>query len=92
MRVLAVVTAAIGVYLMGVGLAGFLFRPLGWFARSITTLAGLMLIPPPSTGLWIVSNLIGLILGAGFVAWQWQANSLQPPQVAGAKDSPRFEP
>ena len=90
--VLAVVTAAIGVYLMGVGLAGFLFRPLGWFARSITTLAGLMLIPPPSTGLWIVSNVIGLILGAGFVAWQWQASSLQPPQAAGAKDSPRFEP
>ncbi len=69
---LAAATAAIGVILMGIGLAGFLFRPLGLPARAVTTLAGLLLIPPPSSGLWLASNIAGLALGAAFVVWQWR--------------------
>ena len=68
---LAVITAAIGVFLMGIGLAGFLFRPLGWFARAITTLAGLMLIPPPTGFYWITANAVGLALGLLVILWEW---------------------
>ncbi len=82
---LAAATAAIGVVLMGIGLAGFLFRPLGWLARSVAALAGLMLIPPPSTGLWVASNLIGLIVGAAFVAWEWHGAVPKRPQAASAR-------
>ena len=83
--VLAAATAAIGVVLMGIGLAGFLFRPLGWFGRAIATLAGLMLIPSPSTDLWIAVNVIGFVVGAAFVVWQRQIPDLKQPRVAGSK-------
>ncbi len=79
---LAAASAVVGVVLMGIGLAGFLFRRLGWLARGIATLAGLMLIPPPSTGLWLASNLIGLAAGAAFIAWEWQAAVSKQPQAA----------
>ncbi|MGH8697620.1 MAG: TRAP transporter permease, partial [Burkholderiales bacterium] len=80
--VLAAATAAIGVILMGIGLAGFLFRPLGWFARVVATLAGLMLIPPPSSALWLASNVAGLALGVVFVVWQSRAPA---PNVVGQR-------
>lgn len=79
---LAVATASIGVVLMGIGLAGFLFRPLGWLARATVTLAGLMLIPAPSTELWIAVNLTGFVAGAAFVLWQWQGPGLHRRQTA----------
>ncbi len=83
---LAVASAAIGVVLMGVGLAGFLFGPLHWLARATVTLAGLMLIPSPSTDLWIAVNAIGLVIGAAFVLWQWQSPGLRRRQV-GERES-----
>jgi TRAP-type uncharacterized transport system fused permease subunit len=85
---LAVATAAIGVVLMGIGLAGFLFRPLGWIARAMTTLAGLLLIPPPSGNCWLAANVIGFILGAMFIFWQWQRPVLKQPQVVSPKHEP----
>jgi TRAP transporter 4TM/12TM fusion protein len=80
--VLAAATAAIGVVLMGIGLAGFLFRRLGAPARAVATLAGLMLIPPPSSTLWVASNVAGLALGAALVAWELRARA---PLVAARR-------
>jgi TRAP transporter 4TM/12TM fusion protein len=71
--VLAVVSAAIGVYLMSIGLAGFLFRRVGWMARAIATIAGLMLIPPPSGAVLTVVNLAGLLIGGAVVLVEWTA-------------------
>jgi TRAP-type uncharacterized transport system fused permease subunit len=71
--VLAAATAAIGVVLMGIGLAGFLVRPLGWGARAVATLAGLMLIPPPASALWLAANVAGLAIGAALVVLQSRA-------------------
>lgn len=85
----AAVTAAIGVLFMGIGLAGFLFRPLGWLARAITTLAGLMLIPPPSTTLWVVANLAGLAVGIILILWEWNLAAARQASVADAKPSGR---
>jgi len=87
--IVAVVTAAIGVFFMGIGLAGFLFRPLGWSARATTTLAGLMLIPPPSTGLWLTANLAGLAVGVAFILWEWNMAAARQAPVADADPSGR---
>lgn len=84
----AAVTAAIGVFFMGIGLAGFLFRPLGWLARATTTLAGLMLIPPPSTTLWVVANLAGLAVGIILILWEWNLAAARQAPVADAKPKP----
>jgi TRAP-type uncharacterized transport system fused permease subunit len=86
--ILAVITAAIGVFLIGIGLAGFLFRSLGWAARAFTTVAGLLLIPPPSGNLWLAANIIGLVVGAAFFLWQWKAPALHRPQLADSKHEP----
>jgi TRAP-type uncharacterized transport system fused permease subunit len=71
--VLALVSAAIGVYLMSIGLAGFLFRRVGWMARALATVAGLMLIPPPSGTVLAVVNLAGLLIGGAVVLLEWTA-------------------
>jgi TRAP transporter 4TM/12TM fusion protein len=67
----AALTAAIGVLFMSIGLAGFLFRPLGPTARALATLAGLMLIPPPSGLFWTAVNALGFIGGGLLVASEW---------------------
>jgi TRAP transporter 4TM/12TM fusion protein len=87
--VVAAATAAIGVFFMGIGLAGFLFRPLGLLARATTTLAGLMLIPPPSTNFWLAANLAGLAVGVILILWEWNLAAARQAPVADAKSSGR---
>ena len=79
--VLSVVTAAIGVVLLGVGCAGHLFQPLGWGRRLWALAAGFFLIVPPadhipwfrgivtggSLALEVAGDLIGLGLGLTLV-------------------------
>jgi TRAP transporter 4TM/12TM fusion protein len=68
---LAVATAAVGVVLLGIGCAGHLFRPLGRARRGGAVLAGLLLVPPPSGGLWLAANVVGLALGVLLVVTEW---------------------
>jgi TRAP transporter 4TM/12TM fusion protein len=76
----AVITAGIGVILLGVGCAGYLFRPLGWFRRTWAWVAGLLLFMPPlsvlpfgtSFGLSetvgeVAIDVLGLALGLALV-------------------------
>jgi len=79
---LAAASAAVGVFFMGIGLAGFLFRPLGWFARATVIFAGLLLIPPPDGVLWAAANVAGLLLGLAFVALEWLENARAAPRSA----------
>ncbi len=72
-------TAAIGVILLGIGCVGYLFRRLGWAKRAWVALAGLLLIPPPSSGLWLAANVVGLALGALLVLVEWTATSRALP-------------
>ena len=61
----ATVTASLGVILLGIACAGYLFRPLGWVRRALIIVAGLLLISPPLPGIpEIVTDLAGLALGA----------------------------
>jgi len=66
---LAVATSVIGVGLLGVACAGFFFRSLGWATRGVAALAGLLLFPPPSGGVWVAANVVGLALGVLLVLW-----------------------
>ncbi len=75
---LAVTTAVIGVVLLGIGCAGYLFRPIGWGRRAWACLAGLLLLPAPSTGPWLVTNLAGLVLGGLLILAEWNGARLHP--------------
>jgi len=84
---LAVATASIGVYLMSIGLAGFLFRRIGWLTRLLATVAGLALIPPPSGAVLSAVNLVGLLIGVAVALFEWHGVSGQkaavPAEVGG---------
>jgi TRAP transporter 4TM/12TM fusion protein len=65
---MASLTAAIGTILLGIGCAGYLFRPLGWPKRVWAIVAGLFLYLPPIPGVAeIVPDTVGLALGLAFV-------------------------
>jgi TRAP-type uncharacterized transport system fused permease subunit len=81
----AVFTASIGVILLGIGCAGYLFRPLGWAKRAWPCLAGMFLILPPIRGLpELVPDLIGLAAGLAFVL----AERAALPAPATAPEAP----
>jgi TRAP transporter 4TM/12TM fusion protein len=75
---LAVATAVVGVVLLGIACAGFLFRPLGWTKRGVAALAGFCLFPPPSGGLWVATNVAGLALGVLLVLGERNGARLSP--------------
>jgi TRAP-type uncharacterized transport system fused permease subunit len=67
---IAIVTAVIGVVLLGAGCAGYLFRPLSWTKRGILWLASLLLLIPHWSGAWLVADFTGAVLGIGLVVWE----------------------
>lgn len=77
-------TAVIGVIFLAIGCAGYLFRAQGPGKRALISLAGLLLIPPPSSGIWLTANVLGLGLGALLVLWEWNASSPQRQPLAHA--------
>lgn len=78
---LGAVTASVGVVLLSVACAGFLFRPLGWLWRGLAALAGLCLFPPPSGGLWLATNVAGLVMGGILIALEWNRAHAGLPRV-----------
>ncbi|MBI2525105.1 MAG: TRAP transporter fused permease subunit [Candidatus Rokubacteria bacterium] len=82
--VLAAASAAGGVILLGTGCAGHLFRALSWPRRGAAALAGLLLIPPPSSGPWLAANLAGLALGIAFGVSEWTAHGRALPVAVPA--------
>ncbi len=79
---LATGTAIIGVVLLGIGCAGYLYRPLTGIKRGGVALAGFLLILPPAGGLGVLLNSIAFASGLAFVIWEWNGSSLQRPPVA----------
>jgi TRAP-type uncharacterized transport system fused permease subunit len=74
--VVTVITASVGVILLGIACAGYLFRPLGWMRRGWAALAALLLILPPQE--WVPVFLIdvaGLALGLALVLLERSAVS-----------------
>jgi TRAP transporter 4TM/12TM fusion protein len=66
--VATVFTASVGVVLLGIACAGYLFRPLGWPRRLWGMAAGMLLVLPPQTFVSVVLlDLIGFGLGLALV-------------------------
>lgn len=80
----ALATAAGGVVLLAVGCAGFLFRPLGVARRVLVAAAGLLMIPAPTSGLWVAANVAGVAGGALLVVLETAAARGHRPGLAGA--------
>jgi TRAP transporter 4TM/12TM fusion protein len=77
--VLSVVTAIIGSILLGVGIVGYLFRPVGALKRLLFTIAAVgLLIPVVHSGKFAMltwaTNGIGLALAVLLVAAEWIAH------------------
>ncbi|OGK94380.1 MAG: hypothetical protein A2X50_15105 [Candidatus Rokubacteria bacterium GWF2_70_14] len=81
--VIAAASACVGVILLGFGCVGYLFRPLSWSRRGWAALAGLLLIPPPSSGGWLAANVAGLALGLALIVWERNGLRLQRAALAG---------
>ncbi len=75
--IMAVLTALVGVIFLGIGVSGYLFRPLGWVKCALMSLAGLLLIPSPSGLYWLAANVIGLALGLAVVLWEWNRSAVR---------------
>ncbi len=73
--ILAVITASLGVFLLAAGCAGYLFRPLGWGKRGLLWLAGLLLLLPTWSGVWIIANAAGLALALLVFLWERSRSS-----------------
>jgi TRAP transporter 4TM/12TM fusion protein len=89
---LSIVTAIVGAILLGVGLVGYLFRPLGILRRILFLVAaGGLLVPVIHAGKYAMltwaSNGIGLLLTVMLLVSEWFARSAParstPAVVAG---------
>ena len=89
--VTSILTASIGVILLGIGCAGYLFRPLGWTMRALFCVAGLLLFSPPLPGvLEVVLDAAGLAMGIALVLFERAARAkrravARPPHPADAE-------
>ena len=89
---LSIITAVIGATLLGVGLVGYLFRPVGVVRRILFLVAAIgLLVPVVNTGQYAAltwaSNGIGLALAILLVLVEWLARSSRaraPTAVVGA--------
>jgi TRAP transporter 4TM/12TM fusion protein len=75
---LAIVTAAVGVVLVGIAGAGYLFRPLGAVKRAAVLLGALLLMGLPLGGPWVGAGAVGLAVALVVVLWEWSARPAQP--------------
>jgi TRAP-type uncharacterized transport system fused permease subunit len=76
-------TASVGVVLLGIGCAGYLFRPLPWPKRVWAFAAAALLMMPPLG--WLppaAADATGLGLGVALVMWERRAR----PAGAAARD------
>jgi len=63
--VASILTAVIGIFFLGWGLAGYFLKPIGLSSRVLFIATGLMVLPSPTSGpLALYSNVIGLTAGA----------------------------
>jgi TRAP transporter 4TM/12TM fusion protein len=83
----AIATATVGVILLGIGCAGYLFRPLGWGKRGILWLASILLLLPSWSGVWLMVDAVGAVLGLILVLWEWSRSTTREARIAQANSS-----
>jgi TRAP-type uncharacterized transport system fused permease subunit len=67
--------ASIGVIFLSTGVAGYLFKQLGYVRRALLIVAGASLIPPASDTFWFLTNCAGIVLGVALVTAEWNSAS-----------------
>ncbi len=81
--VATVLTASVGVGLLGIACAGYLFRPLGWLRRGWAIGAAMLLILPPQTLVPLaVLDVAGFGLGLALVLSERLAGAAQTVAAA----------
>jgi TRAP transporter 4TM/12TM fusion protein len=83
----AVTACAIGVFLLAVGCAGYLFRPMGWVKRALFCMAGLFLTLPTWHGPWLAVDAFGLALGLVLLLWEWNRSAAGEAPIAQVNSS-----
>ena len=76
--VLAIVTAVVGVFALSVGVERYLFTKTNWLQTILAAGAGITMMVP---GLW--SDVIGFVVLALVLLWQWQSRSHRELEPAG---------
>jgi TRAP-type uncharacterized transport system fused permease subunit len=83
-------TAIVGAILLGVGVVGYLFRPIGWLRRVLFLIAATaLLIPVVETGnfaalTWMI-NGAGVGLATLLVGVEWLARQAQTAAAIGTE-------
>ncbi len=83
----AVITASFGVFLLGAGCAGYLFRPLTWWKRGALWLAALLLLIPKWSGSSLIVDAAGLAFGIALLLWEWNKSAIGGAPIAEVKGS-----
>jgi TRAP transporter 4TM/12TM fusion protein len=84
----AIIASSVGIFLIAIGCAGYLFRTLQWMKRGLFCLAGILLMLPTWHGVWLIADLTGLALGIALVCWEWNGRWMGKP-VLGQLDTNR---
>jgi TRAP transporter 4TM/12TM fusion protein len=82
--ILAVVASSIGTFLLAVGCAGYVFRPLNLLKRAMFCVAGLLLMLPSWHGLWLLLDVSGLLVGIALFIWERRSVGAIAPASAGS--------
>jgi len=81
--VAAIFTASVGVILLGISCAGYLFRPIGWSLRAVLFAGGLLLFSPPVPGVpQAVLDAAGLAVGLTVVVFERGASRVRRRQIS----------
>jgi TRAP transporter 4TM/12TM fusion protein len=83
----AVVTASVGVILLGIACAGYLFRPLALAKRGILWLACLLLLLPSWSGVWLIVDAVGVALALIVILWEWNRSTPAETRIAQANST-----
>ena len=71
----ALAASTVGVVLLGVGCAGYLFRPLGWVKRGVALGVGLLFLFLQPGGASLLGYGAALVAGGLFLAWEWNGTA-----------------
>ncbi len=68
-------TAVAGCFMLGCGLVGYLFKPIGWVSRFLMGISGILLLIPLQSQFFITTilvNVLGLLLASLLIFLEWR--------------------